>query len=152
MFFSRTSNILTNKTHECSFRLILNEHEISFVDLVWKNNGTRYHQRNTEILLPAVFNTTRNIASPIIEGLFISRPNNHNLRNFQELVTEKKRTVQNALETVSYCGPQLRSLLPEEIKSLTLSDSFKKVIKNLKDIFKKLSKYCFFKPLFIKPQ
>ena len=103
-------------------------------------------------MLPAVFNTTRNIAPLIIEGLFILRPNNHNLRNFQELVTEKKRTVQNALETVSYCGPQLGSLLPEEIKSLTLLGSFKKVINNLKDIFKKFSKYYFFKQLFIKPQ
>ena len=93
IFCSRTSNILINKTHECFFRLILNEHEISFIYHLREDNCIRNHQRNTKILLPEIFKTTKNAVLPIMEGLIISRPNNHNLRNFQELVTEKKRTV-----------------------------------------------------------
>ena len=60
-------------------------------------------------------------------GMFNAKPNNYNLRNFHELVTEKKRTAINVLETISYRASQLRPLFPEEInKSLTSLDSFKK--------------------------
>ena len=41
--------------------------------------------------------------------MFNAKPNNYNLRNFQELVTEKNRTVKNVLETISYNASQLIS-------------------------------------------
>ena len=37
-----------------------------------------------------------------MEDMFNVRPNNYNFRNVQELVTEKKRTIKNGLETNSY--------------------------------------------------
>ena len=62
--------------------------------------------------------------------MFNARPDNYNLRNFQELVTEKKRTVKSILEFISYRAPKLWSLLPKEIESLNSLDSFKKIIEN----------------------
>ena len=61
--------------------------------------------------------------------MFNAKRNIDNLRNFQELVTEKKRAAKNGLETISYRAPQLWSILPEEIKLLTYLDSFKIVTK-----------------------
>ena len=61
--------------------------------------------------------------------MFNAKRNIDNLRNFHELVTEKKRAAKNGLETISYRAPQLWSILPEEIKLLTYLDSFKIVTK-----------------------
>ena len=44
------------------------------------------------------------------------RLNQHNLRNFQELLTEKRSTVNYGLETVTYRAPVLWSKLPSEYK------------------------------------
>ena len=41
--------------------------------------------------------------------MFNAKPNNYNLQNFQELVTEKNRTVKNVLETISHNASQLIS-------------------------------------------
>ena len=131
VFCSRTTNNLINKTHERSLRLILNDQESGFVEVLRENNGITNCQKNIQILLTAVFKTNKNLAPPIMEGIFNARPNNCHLINFQELVTEKKEiTVKNGHGSISYRAPQLWSLLYEEIKSLTYLGNFKKVIKN----------------------
>ena len=66
MFCSRTSNNLINETHERSLRLILNDHESSFVE-VRNDNDITYHQKSIQILLTEAFKTTKNIALPILE-------------------------------------------------------------------------------------
>ena len=58
-----------------------------------------------------------------------AKPNNYNLRSFQELRTEENIAVKNGLETLSYPAPQLWSLLPKGNKPLTSLGSFKKVMK-----------------------
>ena len=87
MFYCRTSNNLINKTHERSFGLILNDHESSFVEALRKNNDVINHQRNIQILLTEAFKENKSLAPPIMEGMFNAKPNNENLRYFQELVT-----------------------------------------------------------------
>ena len=37
------------------------------------------------------FKTTKNLSASIMEDTFNAKPNNYNLRNFQELVTKKKK-------------------------------------------------------------
>ena len=85
MLCFRTSKNLITKTHQRSLRLILNDHESSFVELLQENNDITNHQRNIPILLTEAFKTTK----------------------FQELIREKKRTVKNGLDTISYRASQL---------------------------------------------
>ena len=105
MFYSRTSNNLVNKTHQCSLRLILDDRESNFGELLRKNNDIAIDQGNIQMLLTEVFKTAK-----VMEGIFNVKPNNYNLRNFQELVIEKKRTVKNGFEIISYRAPQLWSI------------------------------------------
>ena len=107
MLCFRTSNNLITKTHERSLRLILNDHESSFIELLQENHDITNQQRNIPILLTEAFKTTKNLAPPIIKGTINARPNNYNLRKFQKLIREKKRTVKNELDTISYRASQL---------------------------------------------
>ena len=61
---------------------------------------------------------------------FASGNKSYNLRNFQEFLTERKRTVHYGLETLSYRSPQLWSLLPENIKEAKSLEIFKRKVKN----------------------
>ena len=65
-----------------------------------------------------------------MNSLFAFRLNQYNLRNFQELSTKKRNTVNYALETVTYRAPIIGAKLPSEYKlSLT---AFKSKIKSSK--------------------
>ena len=70
------------------------------------------------------------LAPPIMELILKERFNTYNLRNFQELATERKRTVWSGLETFSYPYPQLWSLLPESLKEMNSLSQFKRNIKH----------------------
>ena len=89
--------------HESApLRLILNDQESGFVEVLQENNDIAYNQKNIQIFLTEVFKTTKNLSPPSMEGMFKSRPHNYNLKNFQELVTYEKTKVKNGLETTNF--------------------------------------------------
>ena len=116
MFCSRTSNNMSNKLHERSLRIILNDYSSDFNILLENNNDIYYHHRNIQALLIEAFKMKDGLAPPIMESILNKRFNTYNLRNFQVFATERKRTVWYGLETLSYLYPQLWSLLLESLK------------------------------------
>ena len=54
-----------------------------------------------------VYKIVNGIAPPIMNSLFNFRANIHNIRNFQEIFTENRKTVKYGIETVTYPGPFL---------------------------------------------
>ena len=67
---------------------------------------------------------------PIIENFFILQENMHNLRNFQEISNENRKTVKYGIETISNRTPFLWANLPNEYKLATSLHDFKLKIKN----------------------
>ena len=67
-----------------------------------------------------------------MSDLFVTRENNYNLRNFQELESSLRRTVKFGTETISYRGPQIWNLIPERLRTLETLNKFKKEIKTWK--------------------
>ena len=67
-----------------------------------------------------------------MSDLFVTRENNYNLRNLQELGTSHKRTVTFGTETISYRGPQIWNLIPQRLRALETLNKFKKEIKKWK--------------------
>ena len=68
------------------------------------------------------------LSPPIMNGAFMTRSNNCNLRDFQGLYSTNKRTVKYGTETVTYRGPQIWNLVPEKTKNTSSFDIFKKEI------------------------
>ena len=67
-----------------------------------------------------------------MNSLFTFRLNQHNLRNFQELSTEKRNTVNYGLETVTYRVPILWAKLAPEYKLAGSLTAFQSKIKSWK--------------------
>ena len=129
MFCSRSLNNMINKVHERSLRMISDDYSSDFEELLDHNNDISNHHRNIQTLMIEMFKIYHNLAPPIMESMFQKRVKSYNLRNFQEFLTEKKRTVSLGLETISYRSPQLWSLLPENLKLTNSLHQFKTGIK-----------------------
>ena len=79
-----------------------------------------------------VFKIINEYAPPIMDNFFIFRENTHNLRNFQIIINEKKKTVRYGSETISYSLALLWENLPEEYKVANSLSEFKLKIKTWK--------------------
>ena len=64
-----------------------------------------------------------------MSDLFVTRENNYNHRNVQELESSLRRAVKFGTETISYWGPQICNLIPERLRTLETVTKFKKEIK-----------------------
>ena len=64
-----------------------------------------------------------------MSDLFVTRENNYNLRNVQELGSSLRRAVKFVTETISCWGPQIWNLIPERLRTLETLTKFKKEIK-----------------------
>ena len=60
-----------------------------------------------------------------MEHFFILRENTHNVRNFQEISNENRKTVKYGIETISNRTPFLWANLPNEYKLATSLHDFK---------------------------
>ena len=67
-----------------------------------------------------------------MKSLFQFYINQYNLRNFQELSTEKKNTFHYGLETLTYRTPAIWAKLPPKYVHATSLDEFKSKIKSWK--------------------
>ena len=92
MFCSRKSNNLINKVQERALRLITNDYQNSFNFLLHKFNEFSLHQRNLQTLMIELYKIIHQITPPIMNSLFVFRENTHNIRNFQILSNNVRKT------------------------------------------------------------
>ena len=128
MFCSRKSNNLLNKVQERALRLITNDYQSSFNILLNKCNEFSIHQRNLQKLMIKLYKIIHHIASPIMNSLFVFRGNKHNIRNYQILSNNVRKTVRYGLETILYRCPFLWANLLQEYKSQKSLSPFKRKI------------------------
>ena len=89
MFCFRQSNKSIKKVHERVLKLIY-QGNCNFEVLLEKHHDFSIHKRNLQVLMTEIYKIVNGIAPPIMNSLFTFRINQHNLRNFQELSTEKR--------------------------------------------------------------
>ena len=130
MFTSRYLNNASNNIHERAMRLIYNDHEKSFNSILKESNLKTIHQKNLEFLAIEIYKFQNGLSPPIMNDIFFSRQNIYNLRKFQELYTSTKNTVNFGTKNISYRGPHVWNLIPDNIKSEPTLELFKnKIIK-----------------------
>ena len=132
MFTSRYLNNPLNSIHERALPLIDNVYELPFDRIREDNKQESIHQKNIESLAIEIYKFQAVLTPPIMSGLFVTKENNYNLRNVQELESSLRRTVKFGTETISYRGPQIWNLIPERLRTLETLNKFKKEIKSWK--------------------
>ena len=90
------------------------------------------HQRNLQVLMTETYEVVGDVAPPIMNSLFDFRSNEYNIRNFQVLLTDFRRTVNYGIETITYRAPSLWAKLPPEYKLAASLEEFEVKIKKWK--------------------
>ena len=129
MFHSRTLNNKINKLHERALRLVYKYPNLSFQELLDKDNSVTIHHRNLQRLATEMYKIKNNLSPLLLQEIFPPYNQTHDLRNKRFCKSSNVRTVLYGTETISYRGPKIWEILPWSIKNSNSIDEFKNKIK-----------------------
>ena len=132
MFHSRTLNNRINILHEKALRLVYNDHNLSFNELLELDNSFTIHHRNLQKLATEIFKVKNNLSPVFMKNVFPDSTNPYNLRHMPEFQSANIHSVYNGTETISFRGPKTWALVPENIKMSKSLPEFKEKIKRWK--------------------
>ena len=99
---SRGNNSKIKHLHERCLRLIYNDKQSSYEELLIKDGTISIHHRNVQTLATEMFKVKNEMSPEIICDIFTQRINNHyNLRHINHFETPFVRTVYKGTESVS---------------------------------------------------
>ena len=138
MFNNRTLNNeinnLINNLHERALRIVYRNNELSFQELLDKENSVAVHQRNLRKLAIEMFKVKHNLSPLPMQELFAEHANTYDLRNKRSWELPNTRTATCGTETIRYRGPKTWDLLPNDLKESESLEIFKRKIKNWKPL------------------
>ena len=132
MFCNRTMNNKIDRLHERALRLVYKDENLTFEELLEKDNSFTVHNRNLQILAVEMFKIKNRLAPQPMQDLFKEKVNQYDLRNKKAWEGNNIRTVIYGSETVTFMGPKIWELVPTEIKNSNNLIEFKKKIKSWK--------------------
>ena len=119
MLHSRSNNSKIKHLHECCLRLVYNEKQSSYKEILLKDDAVSIRHRNIQTLATEMFKVKKGLSPEIRSDIFTQRIDNHyNLRNIHHFETLFLRTVYNGTESTSYFGPKIWDVVHEDFKKL----------------------------------
>ena len=125
MFHNRTLNNCINRLHERGLRLVYKDYKLSFDELLRKDNSVSIHHRNLQKLATEMYKAYNDLSPTLVKSIFPLREMPYNLRNSNPFRPTKVNSVFNGTETISFRGPKIWSLVPENIKAAKSLTEFK---------------------------
>ena len=136
MCHSRANNRKINMLHERCLRIIYNDKQSSFTELLNKDSSVSIHIRNIQRLAIEMFKFYNGLSPPLMNNIFKLREEDpYNLRHVSEFSRPMINSVYHGTESVSFLGPKIWDILPEKLKNRETLEVFKKEIKIWKPLF-----------------
>ena len=129
MCHSRSNNNCINRIHARSLRILYRDETSSFKVLLEKSKCVTVHHRNLQFLATEIYKAVNNLSSSLMFELFKIKENKYNLCRENTLVVNNVRTTRYGLDSISYLGPKIWDLVPDEIKKCSTLIGFKQKIK-----------------------
>ena len=133
MLHNRRNNNIIRNLHERCLRLIYNDKNSSYEELLTKDGSVSIHHRNIQALATEFYKIKNGISPELFTEIFARETESHyNLRRCNDFRIPSIRTVYHGSESISFLGPKIWNILPDEIKQQTSLNSFKKSVKKWK--------------------
>ena len=132
MFHNRTLNHKINKLHERALRIVYRNDNLTFQELLDKDNSVTIHYQNLQRLSIEMYKIKNNLSPLPMQELFTEKVHIHDLRNKRSWESHNVRTVKYGTETIRNMGPKTWELVPSEIKESKSLLEFKQKIKRWK--------------------
>ena len=130
MFCGKTSNREINRIHKHALRILFNDYEASFEELLQRNNEQTVHTKNLRKLMTEVYKSLNRQNPAFMLDLFIRKEVTYDLRVKDLLRLPTARTVLNGLNSIVFRGSILWNTISDEIKSSQSIASFKRKVKS----------------------
>ena len=109
-------NAPINRIHIRALQIVYNDIMSTFDELLTKDKSFTIHHRNIQTLAIEIYKVINNISPEIIKEIFVLESNC--MYNTRELfVTHNVHTEHYGKATLSYLGPKIWNIIPNEIKS-----------------------------------
>ena len=130
MLHNRALNNRINKMHERVLRLVYQNKNLSFSELLELDNAVTIHQRNLQVLATEIFKRKNNLSPKIMKEVFDFQGPYYNLRSeTSQFRREKIKTTHYGIQSITFLGPTIWAMVPQNIKSSKSLQEFKKLIK-----------------------
>ena len=130
MFHSRKQNHHIKRVHERALRVVYEDYNSSFAELLEKDNSFKIRDRNLQKLVTEVFEVKMNLGPEIMKEVFEIVEGPHALRNELKLKSRKIHSVRSGIETASFVGASVWNSLSSDLKQFKSLELFKSKIKN----------------------
>ena len=110
-------------------RIVYKDYESSFAELLSEDKSLTVHQRNVQKLAIEMYKVKNELCPKIMLDLFKEVTHSYNLRNSLICGSYKIKTVRYGKETITYLGPKIGSILPDEIRESASLETFRQKIK-----------------------
>ena len=130
MFHSRQLNKKINKIQERALRITYQDAESTYSELLEKDCAVTIHTKNLQLLMTEMYKTKNGLNPSFMQEIFCENATHYNLRNNNEFVQPRVKSVNNGTESVRFKGPQLWQMLPPTIRNSNSLCQFKTKIKN----------------------
>ena len=134
MFCSRKTNNKINKLHERALRLVYNDNESSFENLLEIDHSFCIHHQNIQTLAIEMYKINYGLAEGSFKDLFenMEEHRSYNLRSKSKFLTPSVNTESKGKNSIRYLGPIIWSSVPTEIRNAETIILFKKQIRKWK--------------------
>ena len=106
------------------------DEQSSFIKLQGKDNYVTIHQQNLHILASEMYKLSKDLLSPPTRDILKLRSEQtYNLRQIFRFFTPRVNFVYHRTKGVSFLGPKIWGLIPNELKTMNNLSAFKKAIK-----------------------
>ena len=104
--------------HERSLRLVYSDNTSTFKELLDKDKYVSVHHKNIQVLTTEIMNS-----------IFEIKNIEYNLRNKNNFKSRRINSVRYGIDSLTYLGPKIRNIFPEDIKKSESLNVFKTKIK-----------------------
>ena len=120
-----------NHIHERALRLVYNDYNSIFKELLDKDNSVCIHHRNLQYLAIEMFKVKNNLSPQFMQELFTYIGDGHRTRaGSDRFLRPNVATVNNGEKSLRNFGPILwNTMLPDELKRCTSLEIFKEKVK-----------------------
>ena len=130
MFHSRKLNCRINRIHERALRIVYDDENKTFEELLRMDNSFKIHIRNIQSLSIELFKIVNGCSPEIMNDIFPLKDLTKYCTKFP-FKTKNVNTEKYGIDTLSFLGPKIWSLIPQSIKDASSVKQFKNKIRKL---------------------
>ena len=126
-----------NKLHERALRVVYKDDNLTFEQLLEKDEAFTIHERNLQRLAILMYKVKHGLCPIPVQEIFIRNESNLNLRHGNkdgDFIIPRVRTVNYGKETLRYRGPVTWNLIPDNLRNIPTLEKFKEEIKKWKPL------------------